>query len=253
MIDFHTHIIPAIDDGVKTIDDTIEVIKEAKKAGFTAIISTSHYLEGNYEAREEQRKEYIKQIKSKLYEKNSEIEIYLGSEIYISYNMLQLIKEKKASTINNSRYVLFELPRNDNVIYLKQIVNQLLEEQYIPIIAHPERYSYVQKNPNMLLELIEKGVLIQSNYGSFIGKYGKHAKKTVKILLKHNMIHFLGSDVHRPKAIYINISKAIEEIKKIIGSEKFKQITEENPKLVLDDKTIKTDLPQRVKIGFWRK
>ena len=253
MIDFHTHIIPKIDDGVKTLEDSIKTIIEAEKAGFTAIVSTSHYIEGSYEVAEEQRKELLYVIKSKLEKENSKIDIYLGNEIYVSYNMAQLIKEKKASTINNSRYVLFELPMNNNLIYLKEIIYQLLEEKYIPIIAHPERYRYVQKNPNMILELIEMGVLFQSNFGSFIGMYGNNAKKTAKILLKHNMIHFLGSDVHRPETVYSNITIAIKEIMKIISKEKFEELTEVNPKCVLENKKVEIDMPKKIRMAFWKK
>ena len=141
MIDFHSHILPNIDDGAKNIDESINLIKEAKIAGFTDIISTSHYLENYYESNAEERYDLIKELKKY----NVDVDIHIGSEIYVSENIVDLIKENKASSINNSRYVLFELPMNNNVLYLKEVIFRLMENDFIPIIAHPERYSFVQK------------------------------------------------------------------------------------------------------------
>ena len=150
MIDFHSHIIPNIDDGSQSIEDTICMLEEAKKVGFTDIISTSHYIEDYYEVDEKKRKEYIDNIQKEV----EGINIIIGSEIYVTHNIVNLINEKKASTINNTRYVLFELPMNSNVLYLKNVIFSLLENKFIPIIAHPERYSFIQKNPNWLIEYI---------------------------------------------------------------------------------------------------
>lgn len=251
MIDFHSHILPKIDDGLQRMEETIQVVKEAREAGFTAIIATPHYIEDGYKVEEKERKKLLKEVISKVNEHVDDINIYLGNEIYISNNMVQLIKDKKASTINGSRYILFELPMNGSILYLNEVIYTLLENQYIPIIAHPERYTYVQKNINILLELINMGVLFQSNYGSFIGIYGKSVKKTAKLLLQHKMVHFLGSDVHRVGTIYKNMPNAIKEIRKIITEDKFKELSEENPKLVLNNENIDIETPRKMKLGIW--
>ena len=205
MIDFHSHILPQIDDGSKSYDETIEMLEEAKNAGFEKIISTSHYIEKYYEINEEQRLQLLKNINFQ------DIKLYLGSEIYVTNEIVQLLKDKKASTINNSRYVLYELPMHSKNMNDKEIIYRIVENGYVPIIAHPERYSYVQEAPEYVEELAEMGALFQSNYGSIIGMYGEKAKKTVKKLLKQNLIHFLGSDVHRPEQIYPKISKILKK------------------------------------------
>lgn len=249
MIDFHSHILPNIDDGAKSIEESINLIKEAEEVGFTDIILTSHYLEDYYEADVEERNNLISKLKKNI----NNINIHIGNEIYITENIIDLIKENKASTINDSRYVLFELPMNNNVLYLKEVVFSLIENDFIPIIAHPERYSFVQKNPNMLLELIEMGVLFQGNYASIIGYYGKDAQKTIKLLLKNNMIHFFGTDVHKANTIYIKIPKIIEKLEKIIGKEKLYELTTINPGLVLKNKKIEVDCPNKIKLSLWDK
>ena len=165
MIDFHSHILPQIDDGSKSYNETIEMLEEAKNAGFEKIISTSHYIEKYYEINEEQRLQLLKNINFQ------DIKLYLGSEIYVTNEIVQLLKDKKASTINNSRYVLYELPMHSKNMNDKEIIYRIVENGYVPIIAHPERYSYVQESPEYVEELAEMGALFQSNYGSIIGMY----------------------------------------------------------------------------------
>lgn len=247
MIDFHSHIIPEIDDGSRSIEETMLLLEEAQKAGFTKIISTSHYLEKHYEFNESSRKQFLDMIKIGVNNLKLDIELYLGSEIYTSYDIVDLLKEHKASTINGTNYVLIELPMQSELPNLKNVIYTLLGNGYTPIIAHPERYSYVKENPNWLLDYIELGVLFQSNYGSIIGMYGKEAQKTVKLLLKHDMIHFLGSDVHRPKTIYTKMPEILQELKKVLERDKLKKLTKINPQLVLDNETIYIETPKIIK------
>jgi len=245
MIDFHTHILPGIDDGSRNIEETITLLNEAEENGFDKIILTPHYLEDTYEVNEENRSTLLNKLKECIPE--SKLELYLANEIYVTHNMLDLLKEKEASTINNTRYILFELPMIRNITNLNSIIYGLLENKYIPVIAHPERYKFVQEDPNMLLDLINLGVLFQSNFGSIIGIYGNEAKKTVKLLLKANMIHFMGSDVHRANTIYAQMDKIMKELRKTISNEKIEEITEINPSLVLQDKEIPIEEPQKIK------
>ena len=108
MIDFHSHIIPEIDDGSRSIEETMLLIKEAQKAGFTTIISTSHYLPKQYEYDEESRKKFLEVIQMGARNLGIDINLCLGSEIYVSYDIVELLKEHKASTINGTNYVLYE-------------------------------------------------------------------------------------------------------------------------------------------------
>ena len=244
MIDFHSHILPNTDDGSTSIEETINIIKEAKQAGFTQIISTSHYIQGYYEYDENERMQLLEKIKKwgqTPADNTNELngpELYLGSEIYITAEMPELLKEKKASTINNSKYVLFELPLNTESLIAKEVVYRLIENGYVPIIAHPERYSYVKESPEYVKELAEMGTLFQANYGSIIGMYGTKAQKTVKKLLKEDLIQFLGSDVHRTNQIYPKIPKAMKKLKKILSEEKLEELTTTNAQKVLNNQDI---------------
>lgn len=247
MIDIHSHILPNIDDGSRSVEETFNLLKEAHKVGFTTIVSTSHYFLNHYEVEENVRKAYIDAITQKLPDVIPDLQICIGSEIYVTNDMVSLIEEHKASSINSTKYVLFELPFEHQIQNLKDIVYNLLGHNYIPIIAHPERYKYVQKDPNMLLELIDLGVLFQSNFASIIGWYGKEPKKTVKQLLENNFVHFLASDVHRQETIYPQIPDILEELKEIISEEKIEELTTINPNLALENQKIHIQKPTKIK------
>ena len=253
MIDFHTHIIPNIDDGSRSVEETFNLIKEAKEAGFEGIILTSHYIENYYETDAPERDVWVKAISDSLKEKGIETNLYIGNEIYISENIMDLLINRKASTINNTSYVLFEMPLNAEPMNLYDVIYSLQENKLVPVLAHPERYSFVQKEPELIYDLIQKGVLMQANYGSILGQYGENAKMIVKKFLENDMIHFLGSDVHRQNSIYKKIPQALEEIRKIIGEEKLEKLTTTNPKLVLANKRIDIEEPEEFSLTFKEK
>lgn len=253
MIDMHAHVLPNIDDGARSVDETFELIREAKNAGFEGIVLTSHYMENYYETNAKEREVLLDIINKNLKEEKIDIDLYLGNEIYITDNIIKLLEEKKACTINDTSYVLFEMPLNIEPLNLYDVVYEMLQNKMVPILAHPERYSFIQKEPELVYELIEKGVLMQANYGSIIGQYGKKAKLIVKKFLENNMIHFLGSDVHRKNSIYPRIHQILENLEGIIGPEKLNELTTENPKLVLNNKRITIEKPHTIKLTLKEK
>ena len=223
MIDIHSHIIPNVDDGARSVEETFNILKEAQEAGFTDVILTSHFLLNYYETNAQELifwKEKLQEVLKKQ-----------GTKI----NLHSVLENKKILTLANSRYMLIELPLATNVKYFDYVVYYLEAKGIKPIIAHPERYKCVQKDPDIVEEYIEKGCLIQCNYGSIVNLYGREAEKTIKTLLKKNQVHFLGSDVHRENGTYLIILDAIKKIRKIIGENKINEITTINPKKILQN------------------
>lgn len=253
MIDFHTHILPNIDDGARNIDETFTLIKEAKKAGFTQIVTTSHYMENYYETDTPEREVWLKAICENLQAKNIDIKLYIGNEIYMTDNIIKLLEEGKASTINNTSYVLFEMPLNAEPLNLYDITYEMIQCKLVPILAHPERYSFVQKEPELIYDLIQRGILMQANYGSIIGQYGKKAQMIVKKFYESNMIHFLGTDVHRPNTIYNRIPEILDELTDLIGEEKVYELTTKNPELAIKNKKIEISEPHPVELSLKEK
>ena len=249
MIDFHSHIVYDVDDGSRNIDESLKILKEAEEAGFNKIILTPHYMEDYYTVPKNEIKEKIEELKELCIKENINIELYQGNEIYISNSIKEFIEEEKATSLNESRYVLFETPMNLEPQNLLEVIYKLKEMGKIPVLAHPERYSFIQSDPNKLLELYEYGVLFQANYGSIVGQYGQNAEKTVKLLLKNNFIHFLGSDVHRTNSAYMLIPDAIESLGKIISKEKIEELTTINIDKVINDEEIEKEEPIKIKTG----
>lgn len=253
MIDFHSHILPNIDDGARSVEETFKLIDEAEEVGFETIISTSHYIENYYEANVEERKKIIKQLNEKLENESKKIKIHLGNEVYFSENIKRLLNEKKITPVEGTKYLLFELPLNAKPLNLYDVVYDMLQLKLKPILAHPERYSFIKEQPNIIKDLIETGVLMQANYGSIVGQYGKKAQIIVKKLLENDMIHFLGSDVHRRGTIYPQIPRMLKELEKIVGEEKLKELTTINAKLVLKNEEIEIEEPREIKLSFTEK
>ena len=253
MIDIHSHILPNIDDGSRSIDETFNMIKEAKSVGFDAIVSTSHYMEGYYETNVPEREVWIKAIKENLQTKNIDINLFIGNEIYMSENIIKLLEERKASTMNDTSYVLFELPLNIEPLNLYDIIYEIEQYKLVPILAHPERYSFVQREPELVYDLVEKGVLMQANYGSIIGQYGKKAQMTVKKFFEGNMVHMLGTDAHRQNTIYPKIPQILSELNALIGEEKLEELTTTNQSLVIHNKRIDVGVPHMMTLSFKEK
>lgn len=235
MIDIHSHIIPNVDDGARSVEETFNILKEAQEAGFTDVILTSHFLLNYYETNAQELIFWKEKLQEVLKKQGTKINLHSGMEIYITNQMEELLENKKILTLANSGYMLIELPLATNVKYFDYVVYYLEAKGIKPIIAHPERYKCVQKAPDIVEEYIEKGCLIQCNYGSIVNLYGREAEKTIKTLLKKNQVHFLGSDVHRENGTYLIILDAIKKIRKIIGENKINELTTINPKKILQN------------------
>ena len=155
--------------------------------------------------------------------------------------------------MNNSKYMLFEFAMNVKPINVYDVIYEMLQNKIVPILAHPERYRFVQQDPSLIYELIDTGVLMQSNYASIIGWYGEKAEILAKKFLESNMISFLGSDVHKPNTIYPRIPEILEKIEGIIGKEKLYELTTLNPKKVLQNEDIEVPEPKEFKYSFKEK
>lgn len=231
MIDLHSHILFETDDGSKTIEESIKMAKEAESAGFTTICCTPHYLEPRYIKTKEENKQTLERLKQELSNSEINIELVLGNEIFITNNIEELVDSKKTSTLGESEYILFELPLFQKLPNAIDILRNLPYSKMI--LAHPERYEYVQKDISYLDEFIEMGILLQGNYESIIGKYGRGAQKTIKKLLKQRKIDLLSTDAHKPLSTYSRMAEIEKKLRKVIKEDYYKSLTEETPRDIL--------------------
>ena len=255
MIDIHNHILPNIDDGSKSFEESINILKQAYESGVTDIIVTPHFILGSsYSSKVKDNETILKELKNKLKLENININLYLGNEIFVENNMLELLKNKSATSLNKSRYVLFELPMNNNFKGLKDLLFNLQVNGYIPVIAHPERYYFLKENPKRIEELIEAGALFQSNIGSLFSRYGKEAKKTLELFLKHHMITFLSSDIHHETdTFYEDIPRLKKILRNIISEEYMEELLTTNGKKLLQNERIEPEEIIPIKKSIFKK
>ena len=240
MIDIHCHLMPSVDDGAKDLEETLAMFENAYTSGVTDIILTPHYIKGTkYEINNEQKEKITNILREALRRTDMDINIYYGNEVYIDNDLVDMIKDKKVATLANSRYVLVELPVNSMDNNAGNVFFNLRSNGYIPIIAHPERYVYFQKHPEKVMDYIKLGCLLQGDYMSLLGKYGKKAEKTLKVLLKNGVIKFMSSDIHHSYNDY-HIPEAEKRTLKIVKDENIvNKLFVENPESVINDKIIR--------------
>lgn len=214
MVDLHSHLIWDIDDGSKSKEMTINMLRQAVDGGTKKLVLTPHYLPGYYEVPITEVKEKAKELSLLTKEEGLDIEVYCGQEVYFTENMLGYFENGIIGTINESRYMLIEF--NMRSFSVKEVIEILYELQLkgiVPVIAHPERYHKFIKSPSLINEFIKEGFLFQLNIGSVTGDFGKDVKKTAEVFLKNKIYSFFGSDAHRDEKRNPNMSIGSEALK----------------------------------------
>ena len=209
MIDMHCHLLPGIDDGSKSFNESINIVKKAQQEGITDIVLTPHYIVGTkYDANNAEKIDLFKELEFQVKERKIPINLYLGNEIYIDAKLPEMLgafdektgKNKgnsgEVASLNGRKYVLIELPVQNEDFSTPDTMFELIRRGWVPVIAHPERYEYIQNNINYAAELVKMGCKLQGDYLALTGKYGKKAEKTLKKLLRKDLIFCLASDIH---------------------------------------------------------
>ena len=202
MLDIHTHILPNVDDGSKSLEESIELLRSEVNNGVTTVILTPHQ-----NARIKTKNELIKRFLE--FKKEIDfIDLYLGSEIYYYDDLIADLVNDRVLTINNSKYVLVEFSTRTET-NIADIVYEIVLKGFKPIIAHIERYPYLTLENYLAIK--NNGGLIQINASSYEDKY---FKKKTKILLKNKLVDFVASDCHNTKTrnvVFSNIKKVVEK------------------------------------------
>lgn len=196
--DMHSHLIPGIDDGSRSLDESIELIRGLRELGFEKIITTPHIMAGGYDNNPEIILSGLEKVKARLKQEGINMEFEAAAEYYMDENFEQLIEEGNLLTFGNN-YVLFELSYLTEQQSFNEIVFKLNSKGYNPILAHPERYPYYySKNGSKFQDIHDRGVFFQINLMSLSGKYGPQARDAAKQLIDMDLVKFVGTDLHNP-------------------------------------------------------
>ena len=240
MIDLHCHILPGLDDGAQTLDESLDMARIASKDGITKIVATPHMFRDAHMTKDFSIiRQKVLDLNSALNEAQIPVEVFTGAELFLSPNLLEEIdKNPSYLTLNESAYVIIELPPGQVFLGVQSLFFDLMSRGIVPILAHPERNDFFVQNPSWLYKLIIHGCFIQANAGSFLGIYGRKVREAVFYFLKMNFIHFIASDGHNTRNIAPRLTQAVNAVAKVIGEEKSHFLVEENPQSVLQNREL---------------
>ncbi len=225
MIDFHTHILPNVDDGSRDMETSLAMIKKEIADGVDTIVLTPHI---KYNDNKFLKKKDIDKFFEEFYSKVSffNIAFLLGSEIYYTENLLEKLIQREIKTLNDSNYILIEFNPFYENYNIENVLFDLKANGFKPIIAHPERYNYIDLKK--ILNYKEQGALIQIDSASLFGFFGKRAKKISHLCFKKNLVDLISSDCHDNNFRSPNLKETKELITKKYGIKIAEQVFEIN-------------------------
>ncbi|HIV68491.1 MAG TPA: hypothetical protein IAA32_06460 [Candidatus Butyricicoccus stercorigallinarum] len=200
MIDLHCHILPGVDDGAQTEQQALEMARMAVRAGVHTVAATPHtniagvfenYASDELDAR-------FDAFRALLRRENVPLRLVTGAEIYADGDLVDLLQRGRVPTLGGTRYPLVEFSFHDRPARVLRVLQELLDAGYTPVIAHPERYVFVQRDPRGLVPLFaDMGCVLQINKGSPLGRFGDSCLRVSRWMLERGLVHLAASDAHR--------------------------------------------------------
>ncbi len=200
MIDLHCHILPGVDDGAASEEESCMMARTAVESGVSAIAATPHcnvpnqfdnYPDADLAGR-------FRRFSQMLRQQEIPLTVYPGMEVYVTADLPALIEKRKILTLAGSRYLLIEFGFDAPAIFMHDMLHAVMSLGLVPVIAHPERYYCVQDEHELLFRWAEQGSVLQINKGSLFGMFGRHAAQTAYWSLAEGCVHLVGSDAHSP-------------------------------------------------------
>lgn len=210
MIDFHSHILPNVDDGSANLVESLNMLTMAADDGIKAMICTPHILKTADFYNDSLYLSRFNELKAAAQAEDIPVELYLGSEIYLQPD---IHFDSIVATLNNTgKYFLVEFPMSNIPRFSAQLFQRLISEGRIPVIAHPERNVGFQQRPELAFRFAELGVLLQCNAPSLTGRLGPKIQQLSHTFIEHNLVQFVGSDCHETKHRICQLSKAYDVV-----------------------------------------
>ncbi|HCM85206.1 MULTISPECIES: tyrosine-protein phosphatase [Enterococcus] len=220
MIDLHSHILPGVDDGAQTLEDSLEMARKAISQGITHLMCTPHHNNGKYNNPADKIIRDVAALQKELDQRGLDLTLLEGQEVRLTEYLLTAIKrEEILFTDLDNTYLLIEFPTNEIPIYAEQVFYHLLSQGHVPVIVHPERNAVFREEPNRLVSFLEMGTLTQLTAPSIVGIFGSEIQKTARLMLEHQMLYMVASDAHNLRHRTFLMKEAYEEIQKIGGRE----------------------------------
>ncbi|QHW30868.1 tyrosine protein phosphatase [Paenibacillus rhizovicinus] len=251
MIEIHSHILPGIDDGAQSKDESLEMAIHAVEQGITDIIATPHHGDGTFETPPNIVRRNVEALNEWYSRHSLPIKVHAGQEIRIHADLLDEWEKQQLLTLAGSRYILIELPPSHVPSYLNDMIHELRVRGLVPVIAHPERNKEAIASPSLMSSWIEQGALCQLTSHSLTGYFGRKIQKLSLQLCKSSMIHFVSSDAHHNQQRNFALEAAFRIIERSIGKDVVGRYIEYGARL-LQNEEIVIDSPGKVRRKlFW--
>ncbi|WP_020008249.1 tyrosine-protein phosphatase [Salinicoccus albus] len=244
MIDIHNHLLIGVDDGPQSEQEAIDLLKQAKNNGITDIITTPHHYGGDYVNPKSKIMANMDKLTDIIEQHQLDINVYPGQEIRINGDLVKELETGVNLSLNQTKYVLIEFSFTEVANYTERLFFDLQMQGYMPVIAHPERIRPITKDPNQLYHLVEKGAIAQITAGSVAGALGEGLQQQSLEMIRHNHIHFVGSDAHHATMRPFMLKEAYEVIERELGTD-YVAYLQKNAEAILHDKEVTVKAPKQ--------
>jgi len=234
MIDLHTHILPGVDDGVKTLDDAIEFARVAAADGVRTIVATPHYRDGFYLNARPEVLEGVLALNTRLAAEHVAIEVLPGAEVHVSADIIERVKSGDAPTLaDNGKTVLFELSMSQYPVDLDNLVFRMRLAGLQVLFAHPERIRYFQDDVSRYEAVIRLGAYGQITTGSITGTFGDDVMEFSKELARKRLVHVVASDAHNTRGRPPVLSTSLARLSTWVGEPFARRMVDDIPRAFL--------------------
>lgn len=243
MIDLHCHILPGVDDGAQTAEQALEMARLAVRAGVKTIAATPHTniarMFENYVS--DELDACFAALRALLQQEHIPLELVTGAEIYFDGDVAGMLQRGMVPTLGGTRYPLVEFSFHDRPSRVLDGLKSLLDAGYTPIIAHPERYRFVQRDPGGLLPVFaDMGCVLQVNKGSPLGRFGENAMRVSRWMLETGLVHLIASDAHSETARTPWLADIHAFLRDVYGDGCPELLLEYNPMHILRDEPVES-------------
>ncbi|KLK49202.1 tyrosine protein phosphatase [Streptococcus agalactiae] len=238
MIDIHSHIVFDVDDGPKTLEESLSLIEESYRQGVRIIVSTSHRRKGMFETPEDIIFKNFSIVKHEAEKRFEHLQILYGGELYYTSDMLEKLKLKQIPTLNNTKFALIEFSMQTSWNDIHTALSNVLMLGITPVVAHIERYNALENQKERVKEIINMGCYTQINSSHILKQKlfndkHKRFKKRARYFLEENLVHFVASDMHNLDVRPPFLAEAYKIICRDFGKERANQLFIENAQSIL--------------------
>src|SRR5690625_1836966 len=246
MIDIHSHILPGIDDGAKSEEDSLQMAKQAVEQGIHTMIATPHHKTTSFNNPRESIIMHTNILNKLLQSHDIPLTLLPGQETRINGDFLTDLQKGDILGLNETDYLFVELPFDHVPLYTESMLYDLQMSGYKPIIVHPERNRELLDQPDKLYDLVRKGALTQVTAGSLLGNFGKDVTRFTREIIEHHLTHFIATDAHNVTSRPNNLAEAYDFIQDEIGTDVYYTFLE-NAEYVIKNEVVHRAEPERVR------